>query len=459
MMKDYLCSSRLSFLLVSCFLLFGLVACSQNTTNQSHNPAHSVATMATKSAPSATLGGPGTNKTVSLHSAQTDCPSSGLARAALLNSFVHGTNPTLIYTSNDVSRDASTSVGVLKRYDTKTQRTSVLAVSGYSISNAQVSADGQWVLFLSQGNANRGNAGPGTGSRLQLVRVDGAGLQTLYCAPAAVTINGIHWSEDQKHILLDSLDGNTNTSTIRLLDTGSGTLTTELQAPLGPGAFKTLLWLDNTHAYIRQEPGETQHAPQPILYLLDMMDNKDVHGGNLKKVSDFPISGGDMRLESSADKSPDSRTLFLSHCFSNGVTLTSKITAQPANGGPQQDVYQNLPGCIKDLRALSTRKLLFTIRVPDGGFSKEIVVLANTDGSGTTALYNNSGAHTSIQLNHHAQLPWSNVSRDGDLYAFNEQGAILHVSRLLIGSFSTGKLTTLVSNPAGTVSVAGWTTM
>ena len=86
-------------------------------------------------------------------------------------------------------------------------------------------------------------------------------------------------------------------------------------------------------------------------------------------------------------------------------------------------------------------------------------MLANIDGSGTTVLYNDSSPHVSIQLDRHTQLPWSNVSRDGSLYAFNEQGAMVGVSKLFIGSFSTGKIIPLVSNPSGAVAVAGWTRM
>lgn len=452
-MRYHSYSSHPGFLLINLFLLFLLAACSSTMTTQQHNPTPSSSMRAVKPTSAQSVSKSGPPKSV-----QTDCPSSGLARAALSRPLLLRAHSTLVYTSNDVSKDASSSVGVLKRYDTVTQRTSILAVSGHSISAAQVSADGQWVLFLSLGNANKGNASSGVDTRLQLIRVDGADLQTLYCVPASVTINGVHWSENQKFILLDVLDGNANTSTLRLLDVNTGALKTELQTPLGANAYKTMIWLDSTRAYVGQGLSQEQTTSQPGIYLLDVVKNKDIHGGTLKKVSDFPRSGGAMYLESSVDKSLDAKTLFLSHCFPSGATLTSNITSQPATGGSQQDIYRNVQGCIKDLRAVSNTKLLFTIRVPDRGFTKEVVMLANVDGSGTTVLYNTSSPHVSIQLDRHTQLPWSIVSRDGTLYAFNEQGAMVGVSRLLIGSFTTGKLIPLVSNPAGTVSVVGWTT-
>ena len=453
-MRYHSCSSPLGLLLVSVFLLFFLAACSSTTTTQQHNATPAASTQARQQA-----SGQAASRSVPLKAVQTDCPSSGLARAAVLQSFSPGTHPALIYASNDVSRDASTSTGVLKRYDTVTQRTSIVAVSGHSISDAQVSADGQWILFLSLGNANKGNVNSGVDTRLQLVREDGADLQTLYCVPTTSTISGVHWSVDQKEILLDVLDISTNTSTLRLLNVSTGDSKIELQTPAGARAYKTLIWLDSTRVYVGQGLGQEQTASQPGIYLLDVINNKDTHGGDLKKVSDFPRSGGAMHLESSDDKSIDGKTLFLSYCFPTGTMLMSKITSQPATGGSQQDIYRNVPGCIKDLRAISPTKLLLTIRKSDQGFTKEALLLANIDGSGTSILYTSSTPHVGIQLDRHNQLPWSNISRDGTLYAFNEQGAMVGVSRLLIGSFSTGKIIPLVSNPSGAVGIAGWTRM
>ncbi len=448
------CSSRASLLLFNFCLLFLFAACSSNviTRHLISAPTSTLSTRAVK------LTRVVRRKPVPLKSVQTDCPSDGFVRAALLTPMPLGAHPTLMYTTNDVSKDGSTSRGSLKRYDTLTQRISVLAISGHSISDAQVSSNGQWVLFLSLGSASKGNANASVATRLQLIRVDGADLQTLYCVPASVTISGVHWSANQKFVLLDMLDSNANTSSVRLLDINAGTLKTELQTPFGANAYKTMIWLDSTRAYIGQDLDQSQSAAPPVLYLLDVVNNKDTQGGKLKKVSDFPSSGGAMYLESSADKSLDAKTLFLSYCFPSAATLTSNITSQPAIGGSHQTIYRNVQGCIKDLRAISTTKLLYTVRISDQGFTKEVLMLANIDGSGITVLYRNSTLHVSIQLDRHAQFPWSNVSRDGTLYAFSEQGAMVGVSRLLVGSFTTGKITSLVSNPSGSVSVAGWTT-
>lgn len=55
----------------------------------------------------------------------------------------------------------------------------IVSLSGVTISDAQLSKDGQNVLFLSQ---------IGGHPAIQMIRLDGQGLQTLYCGSAR---NGI----------------------------------------------------------------------------------------------------------------------------------------------------------------------------------------------------------------------------------------------------------------------------
>ncbi len=449
-------SLHLSFFLVNCCLILLLAACDSTATGvsrrstppvqktiiaQSHSRVVSNQEPSQRSLPVAV-------PTLPVH---IDCPANGSSRAALLRPEARfGEHPALIYISNEFARNTAAFKSILKRYDIATGRTYQIFVNDHSIGYAQISADGQWVLFLSQNGAS--------GARLQLVRIDGANLQTLYCASSSVTISGIYWSADQKNIFLNMLDSNTNTSTLALLNTTTGTLQTELQTPIGARAYKAITWLDNTRLYVAQGLNQVQTAVPPALYLLDVTKNKDIHGANLKRVSDFPMSGGTMDLESSADKSLDGKTLFMSHCFSNGSTLTSDITVQPVTGGQQHVIYQNMQGCIKDLRSVSATRLLFTMRIPDRGTGRQVLMTVRTDGSRATTLYNNGAPHVSIELNRRAPLPWSNVSRDGHLYAFNEQGAMVGVSNLLLGSFSGGKPTKIVSNSSGSVSTVGWTT-
>src|SRR5207249_3557454 len=86
--------------------------------------------------------------------------------------------------------------GTLKRYDTHTKTaTKILSLSNKNFYSAQVSADGQWVLFVTQSSTSTGQ------HKLQLVRMDGQDLQTLYCN--STSIDQVQWSTDQKHIVFE----------------------------------------------------------------------------------------------------------------------------------------------------------------------------------------------------------------------------------------------------------------
>ena len=87
-----------------------------------------------------------------------------------------GNHQNIVYIVNEFQAQTPT-FGTLKRLDIKTgAKTEIVKIAGISISDAQVSADGQWILFVSV-TTNQ--------DKLQLVRMDGQGLQTLYCASPA----------------------------------------------------------------------------------------------------------------------------------------------------------------------------------------------------------------------------------------------------------------------------------
>ena len=95
---------------------------------------------------------------------QTKCPSP--ARAAIRISLNTGKRQTLVYSYNTSSN------GVLIRYDIKSRKkTTVLNLANATISNAQLSPDGHFVLFVTQVNSQLA---------IQMVRIDGRSLQTLY---------------------------------------------------------------------------------------------------------------------------------------------------------------------------------------------------------------------------------------------------------------------------------------
>ena len=96
----------------------------------------------------------------------TTCPPAGTARAAVLAGLALGGHPNIVYIVNEFPTTSS-STGTLKRYDVTTgNKTEILNLSKTYISEAQVSTDGQWILFVAvaSGQARRAEdqAGPPT---------------------------------------------------------------------------------------------------------------------------------------------------------------------------------------------------------------------------------------------------------------------------------------------------------
>ncbi len=113
-----------------------------------------------------------------------------------------GSDANIVYIVNESSGNTPIA-GTLKRFDVVNgNKTEIVKLPSTSISEAQLSADGQWLIFV---------AIVSNQARLQMVRMDGQGLQTLYCANApsnganqASAINAVQWASDQNLIAFDS---------------------------------------------------------------------------------------------------------------------------------------------------------------------------------------------------------------------------------------------------------------
>lgn len=141
--------SKLQFTFVCGCLIYLLSACSLNpfTTTQTATP------QAAATSPTATPAStPSPPTTVPMPPTQTDCPAAGTARAMVTAPLVLGSHPAIVYTVNqtDPRNNNNPLIGTLKRYDVITGNKTVIAnIPDMSIYNAQVSTDGQWVLFTS----------------------------------------------------------------------------------------------------------------------------------------------------------------------------------------------------------------------------------------------------------------------------------------------------------------------
>src|SRR2546426_6903217 len=112
---------------------------------------------------------------ISIHTAHptisTNCLAPGTANAAVMPSIMLGTHPNIVYIVNEGTQ-AQPTFGTLKRYDVVTGgKVEIVKLANTTISEAQVSANGQWILFV---------VFVGGQAKLQLIRMDGQDLQTLY---------------------------------------------------------------------------------------------------------------------------------------------------------------------------------------------------------------------------------------------------------------------------------------
>ena len=175
-----------------------------------------------------------------------------------------GQHQNIVYTLNQGTYDSPTH-GKLIRYDTQTGRkTELLTVDRAHIYEAQVSADGQWLLFVTTtGRTNRQ-------TRLQLLRMDGQGLQTLLCAPG-FGIQQVQWSPDQHYLVYYNTVN--EQGVVYLLDMLTAVLQTELTTP--PQVSLLLrTWFDVTHIYISDSAIDTVYSH---LYLLDIKKGARQH--------------------------------------------------------------------------------------------------------------------------------------------------------------------------------------
>ena len=390
-----------------------------------------------------------TPTTVPMPPTQTSCPPAGTARAAVMSRLVLGNQDTVVYTDNQGS-SGNPITGIVKRYTVSTgSTTEIVALPHTTIQEAQVSADGQWVLFLAR-TSNQ--------TAIQLVRLDGQGLQTLYCAGARGGIYHLQWSPDQQYLAFDEMQG-FSFPTVYLLHVATGANKPEV-VPQKDLAYCLSVWLDTTHLYmVACAPGQGPFGLiNQYLYLLDITN---------ASVQQFPITSALCR---DFDPSVDGTRLFTSTCqfvFGQGPPSykgPSSILVQPATGGPAQTIYSSPSYAIRALRVASRSTFLIVINNTGGGSidtSRNGMWKMNTDGTGLTRL-TSTVADENTLFNASTQSPWSNVSRDGEIYAVKVIKNISQsssTSSLLVGPMNGGASVTVatLTDTAGSVEIVGWT--
>jgi eukaryotic-like serine/threonine-protein kinase len=411
----------------------------------------------------------GGNTTVPMPQTQTSCPlpAAEAGRAAVIRPLVLGNHASIAYIFNE-GTPGSPTFGELKRYDVITgNKTVIVHQANANIAEAQVSADGQWLLFVS--NMPRAADTAGT-SALQLIRLDGKGLQTLFCAPL-FSLRGVQWSSDQKFVVF-SIVSVPGTLDIYMLNLSSGAVQPELVYTDRNLGFEARTWLDKTRVYVVGVPNNTP-VPLESLYILDTKKGANQHPNNLLQV----IQPRQSQYCWDFDSDYNTTKLVTSSCtvsFPVGSTDRGvqqgpgNISVQLISGGQGNKIYASAQLAVAQVRLLgySSNRLLLTIENQNYGANVPIdtsqngLWKMNIDGSGLTRLTAEDTGNES-NLNLFTQYPWSNVSFDGRMYALQVTNIQSKdpITTLVFGELNGGKTTAFAfaHTNSGTVEVAGWT--
>jgi serine/threonine protein kinase len=383
----------------------------------------------------------------------TACPLDDSARAAVMAPFAPGHDPTIVYLVNESDGAGNPTFGTIKMYDTVTgQKTEVAKTNQTRVDEAQVSNDGEWVLFAAT-VAGR--------SELRMVRLDGQGLQTLLCAPSSASIRGAQWSLDQKYVVFDEFPQNVGGPTVNLLNIQSGALQVEVNAPSSGIALLPRTWLDY-HRVLLTGIVPNSDAPPQNIYVLD------ISNGAHQNVSGVPRAFVSSQQCWDFDSSYDGRSLFLVQCIYGQPGGSSTIVEQSVDGGTSTPVLNSATLTFSTLRVIDPRSVkLLALASDTGGFgagqgdsAHDGLYLIRADNSASPLRLTSTPVTQLAALNPYSQYFWSNVSRDETLYALELINTSTHIDTLTIGPLNGGQPTLFASIGNGTsMSIVGWTTV
>lgn len=440
----YRCSAiRFPALCVTLMVLFLLVGCSSDTTTTNTTATPTGATTPTIVSPTSRGITPtSATTTLPVPPTQTNCPPTGVGRAMIIAPLVLDNHQNVVYTLNQGTYDAPVQ-GKLLRYDVTTgKETLIVTLPHAHFYQAQLSTDGQWVLFVNVTGAN------GRISQLQMIRLDGQGLQTLYCTPD-YGIQQTQWSYDQSRLVFYNL---VNTQgVIYLLDMRSGTVQTLLTAPPQVGlVIRT--WLDASRLYVTDTAIDTIHSS---IYLLDL--NKGMNQTLAMLTYAVRRNYGDF------DSSDDGAHLLISYggCQQNVCSGPSSIGVQPLSGGQQRTIYTSQFYDVIQVRVLNHTSMLFLVgnSVSAGNTEQDGLWKINIDGSGMTRLLTITVKQFSY-FNYRTQALWANVSRDGSMYILQVNGfqGTTQTNSLVLGGIDGGPTHVVATTQDGSeLAVVGWT--
>ena len=404
------------------------------------------------SLPGNTTGNKGSNitpviTTQGMPSTSISCPAAGTARTFISAPLVLGQDPTIVYIVNESNANGPT-FGTIKSYDTtNSKKVEISKTANTHVDEAQVSADGQWVLFTAHVSGQ---------SELRAVRMDGQGLQTLFCASPGTHITGAQWSFNQKLVVFD-VEQDSGGTTMYLLNMTNGSLQSELTETAPGLAYLPRTWLDNKRVLLAGFAQNADAPPQNV-YLLDTTKGANQQASDLLQVVSIGQPCWDF------DSSFDSTKLFVNQCSPGQNQGSSSVGVQPATGGTLHTFFTSSTLTINAIRVIDPNNTMLATaknigQGVSGNTSNDGLYLLKPDGSNPTLLTLNNSGETST-LNLFSQYFWSNVSRDNKLYAIGMSSFSTNRYTLMFGSLNGGTPTTFADISDGTVlEIAGWTRM
>jgi hypothetical protein len=385
---------------------------------------------------------------------QTDCPPDGTARAAVMPAITLGTDPNIFYATNTLSIASANNALTINRYDVATgQTTQVISIplnqleAGHEGWNpdARLSNDGQWIVF---------HGITGSQDAIQMVRVDGQELQTLYCGK----VDSMLLSPDQKTLAFNLSYGN-----LEMLDMDSGKLQTDYSnhtaSGMNPMYYEPLKWYTNSSLYVKQQLVGVGGTRTCHIYNFELALVKDTTLDSNSQTTNFQnmfsqqqLASGVGVLDPCSDFDINQNRILISNPVEKDTTTNSNtITIQTLDGNASTIYTDPDPNnAIRYARfASSTKILFFTLNstlLAGATYPTSQNVTAweiNTDGTGLTqiATFPDNSQFNMDQISY---TPSYIASRDGSQYAVyvgSFLGEITDANGLFFGNVQGGSVT------------------
>lgn len=291
-----------------------------------------------------------------------------------------------------------------------------------------------------------------------MVRLDGQGFQTLYCAEPVNGIPGYMtnalWSPNQQLTVFEESNpgGGPGAPVVKLYTLVTGAVQTYI-TPTTRFGYTPRQWLNNTEVYMTGTYLSLV-APPADIFILDIAKGTN-QVNNTRKIAAIKGYNWEMNL------SVDGRKLLLSQCSDTpdqtDPEAPSIISSQNVTGGVLNPIYISHEFAVTQVRVISSNTLLMVLGGKFGGNSQDGLWRMNTDGTGLVHLTYDG------RLLSDTRNTWSSVSRDGKLYAtigynYVGDGNTLPY-KVLYGSLYGGATTQVaLTNRGENAAIVGWTT-